>query len=69
MAHTAEQRILDPKYTGEATTAEEYIRESILSPELYVVEGYEHTQHHMPAYTNLSGTDLAAIVQLLLQQK
>lgn len=69
VAQTAEQRIRDPRYTGKAATAGEYIRESILSPELYVVEGYEHTQHRMPAYANLSGTDLDALVQLLLQQK
>jgi mono/diheme cytochrome c family protein len=68
-AQTAEQRIRDPQYTGEAATAGEYIRESILSPELYLVKGYEHSSHHMPAYTNLSGTDLDAVVQLLLLQK
>ena len=69
VAQTAEQRIRDPRYTGKAATAGEYIRESILSPGLYVVEGYEYTQQHMPAYTNLSVTDLDALVELLLQQK
>ena len=63
------QRIRDPQYDGKATTAGEYIRESILRPELYLAQGYEHSSHHMPAYTNLSETDLDALVQLLLQQK
>jgi mono/diheme cytochrome c family protein len=69
LAQTAEQRLRDPRYAGAATTAAEYVRESILSPALYLVEGYEGSQHHMPAYTNLSETDLDALVQLLLQQK
>lgn len=33
----AEERIADPAYTGSAKTAEEYIRESILNPNAYVV--------------------------------
>jgi mono/diheme cytochrome c family protein len=68
-AQTAEQRLRDPRYTGKATTAEEYVRESIQSPTLYLVGGYEHSSHRMPAYTNLSEMDLEALVQLLLQQE
>jgi mono/diheme cytochrome c family protein len=69
MAVTAEQRIRDPQYTGTAKTAAEYIRESIVSPATYIVEGYQQTRHHMPAYNQLSQTDLEALVQMLLQQK
>jgi mono/diheme cytochrome c family protein len=68
-AQVAERRIRDARYTGEAATADEYVRESILDPQRHLVDGYEHTQHHMPAYTNLNETDLDALVQLLLQQK
>ena len=68
-AQIAEQRLRDPRYTGEATTPGEYIYESIVSPKLYFVEGYQQSQHHMPAYTNLSAIDLGALVELLLQQK
>lgn len=66
---TAEQRIHDPHYTGAATTAAEYIHESIIRPKAYLVTGYEHTAHHMPAYGHLSESDVDALVQLLLQQK
>jgi cytochrome c551/c552 len=68
-ASTADGRIQDPGYTGEARTAEEYIRESILHPEQYVVEGYELSSHRMPAYTTLSAAELNALVQFLLQQE
>lgn len=40
IAQLAEERIADSSYTGNATTAAEYIRESILDPDLYVVDGY-----------------------------
>lgn len=66
---TAEQRIKDPAYTGHATTAAEYIRESILDPAAYYVKGYEQSQHHMPAFTHLSEAEVDALVQMLLQQK
>ena len=61
-------RIQDPNYRGTATTAEEYLRESIVEPEAYLVPGYVATPHRMPAYTQLSDTDLDALVFLLMQQ-
>lgn len=69
LAQTAEERLGDPRYTGSARTAGEYVRESILNPESYLVPGYELSNHRMPAYVNLSETDLEALVQLLLQKK
>lgn len=63
----AARRVRDPKYTGNATTAEEYVRESIVAPTAYLVPGYEHTMYRMPAYTMLSESDLEALVQLLLR--
>ena len=63
----ATQRLQEPQYTGKATTAAEYIHESIVDPKAFTVPGYEHTQHHMPIYNYLSETDVDALVQMLLQ--
>ncbi|MEN8145883.1 MAG: hypothetical protein ABFS14_13165 [Gemmatimonadota bacterium] len=65
----AAQRIADSRYTGEATTAEAYMRESIVAPMAYIVPGYEVTLYRMPAYTNLSEPELEALVQMLLKEK
>jgi cytochrome c2 len=40
LVETAIERLADPRYQGEATDAESYLRESMLQPEHYVVEGY-----------------------------
>lgn len=66
MRTIAEQRIRDAKYKGEATTAEEYVRESVLRPGAYRVPGYERTRFLMPAYTNLGETQVDALIRLLL---
>lgn len=63
---TAEARIQSADYTGSATTAEEYVRESIVRPGVYRVSGYEVTRFLMPAYVNLSEADVDALVHLLL---
>lgn len=39
MAARAEEIVADPAYTGSATTAEEYITESILQPSAHIVPG------------------------------
>ena len=64
----ASQRILDPSYTGTATTAEEYLRESIVAPTAYLVSGYEQTRYRMPAYTNLDEPEIEALVQMLIRE-
>lgn len=69
MGTTAEGRIQAPGYAGAAATAGEYIRESIVSPDVYIVPGYEVTSHHMPAYTHLDEAGIQALVQMLLYQK
>ena len=61
-------RIQDPHYHGAATTAEAYIRESIVAPNAYLVPGYGLTSHHMPAYTALNKNDLDALVTMLSGQ-
>jgi cytochrome c2 len=69
MGITAAQRIQDPQYTGQATTAADFLHESIVDPKVFIVPGYEQTQHHMPVYNYLTEADVAALVQMLLQQK
>ena len=69
MAAVAEQRIQSSGYTGKATTAAEYIRESIVDPKAYLVPGYEHVRFAMPSFAHLNEGDVQALVQFLLQQK
>jgi mono/diheme cytochrome c family protein len=63
----ASARIQDPAYKGEATTAEDYIKESLLQPERYLVQPYGSSRYKMPAYVNLSEEDIAALTSFLLQ--
>lgn len=65
---TAAQRILSTGYSGYATNAAEYIRESLLDPQIYIVEGYGATPHRMPPYTHLDSASLGALVAFLLAQ-
>jgi cytochrome c551/c552 len=63
---TAAQRIQSDGYTGQAGTAADYIRESIVNPGVYIVPGFEAVP--MPPFSSLSSEDLNALVQMLLQQ-
>jgi mono/diheme cytochrome c family protein len=65
---TAAKRIHDQGYTGTATTAEAYVRESIRKPGAYRVPGFEHTRFLMPAYTQLTDAEVDALVRMLLWQ-
>jgi len=65
----AKQRIMSDTYSGDATTAEEYLYESILDPYAYYTPSYETTNHHMPAYGHLPDSDIDALVYMLLNQK
>jgi hypothetical protein len=64
----AAQRVQDPAYTGQATTAEDYLYESLVQPEVYIVEGYAASRHRMPSYAHLTPHDLDVLIQFLLQQ-
>lgn len=55
-------------YSGAATTLADYVRESIINPTIYSTPGFEASNHRMPAFTNLSETDVDALVYLLLNQ-
>ena len=69
LAWTAQRRILDPVYAGQATTPQEYLQESILSPEVSIVDGYADSSHHMPSYAHLSAQEIDALVYLLGHQR
>lgn len=69
IAVIAEARILDPYYRGKAKTAEDYIRESILEPEIYQVPGFELSPHRMPNYKHLAENELDALIFFLLHQQ
>lgn len=66
---TAEQRISAADYTGQATTAAEYIQESIVDPKAYRVAGYQHVRFGMPSFAHLSEREVNELVQFLLQQE
>lgn len=68
-ALSAAQQIALPGYTGSATTVEDYLRESLLEPEAYRAQGFELTNHHMPAYVHLPPQDIDALVYMLAQQQ
>jgi cytochrome c551/c552 len=66
MRATANQRIAEAGYSGSATSAADYIRESIVNPTIYLVPGFDALP--MPAFDTLSQEDLDALVQFLLAQ-
>lgn len=53
---TGQQRLKDARYHGVATTVHDYIVESVLEPQRFVVAGYP--EHTMPAWY---GTKLSAL--------
>lgn len=68
MGRTAAQRIASPSYTGAATTAADYIRESIVAPAAYFAPGASG-RHPMPSYAHLPRADVGALTYFLLQQQ
>jgi mono/diheme cytochrome c family protein len=65
---TAAARLTDPTSHGKATTAAEYIHESIVDPQAFSVPGYATTSHRMPSYAHLDAATLDALVAFLLAQ-
>jgi hypothetical protein len=64
---TASARLADPRYNGRAKTVREYIIESILTPQEYVVPGYP--EKTMPSWygSKLSASALDQMVSYLEQ--
>jgi nitric oxide reductase subunit C len=69
VASLALERLADPQYQGNATTAEAYIRESILEPQVYIAPGSMIAHQQMPPFTHLPAEDIDAMVYFLAQQK
>ncbi|HEX6727308.1 MAG TPA: hypothetical protein VF078_08130 [Nitrospira sp.] len=65
---TGPQRLNDPGYRGQAKTVREYIVESVLEPQRFVVQGYP--EHTMPSWygSKLSGLALEKIAAYLERQ-
>lgn len=69
LARIAADRLADTRYTGAATTAEEYIRESILTPATFVAAGGGPGRQAMPPFSHLPAADIDALVYFLAQQE
>lgn len=65
----AASRIADPTYKGGAISAEEYLRESIVAPTVYIAPGGSTSRMAMPPFVQLSADELDALVYFLLQQR
>jgi hypothetical protein len=65
---TGLERLNDPTYRGNAKTVHEYIVESVLEPEQFIVQGYP--EHTMPAWygSKLSALALEKIASYLERQ-
>lgn len=68
LAANAAQHLQAPTYQGDATTVQEYLYESLVDPQRFVVPGYELTPHRMPSYSFLTPEELAILVAWLQQQ-
>jgi mono/diheme cytochrome c family protein len=64
----AASRPNEPEYTGEATTADKYLHESIVLPGVYLVPGYTDLMPHTYG-SSLTDQDLADIIAYLLTLK
>ena len=69
IATRAEQTIASPNYKGKAKTAEEYIRESIVDPNAYVVEGFPPNVMYGNYGKDLSAQQIADLVAFLMTLK
>ncbi|MBX3332844.1 MAG: hypothetical protein KF876_01905 [Nitrospira sp.] len=66
---TGRERLRDPTYHGSATTVHEYIVESVLEPQHFIVHGYP--EHTMPAWygSKLSALALQKMASYLEHQE
>lgn len=66
VARRAAEVIRQSDYAGSATTAEEYLRESILEPNAYVVSGFVPGVMYQAYSSTLTDGELADLVAFLL---
>ena len=69
MGAIAEERLTDTGYRGNAASAVDYIRESILEPSVYIAPGSMIAHQQMPPYTHLPVEEIDALVLFLVQQR
>ncbi len=65
-AQTSAETIKKSTYTGQATTVEEYLRESILDPNLYIAEDYVGGIMYAKYSERLSEQDIADLIAYIL---
>jgi len=66
LAATVAQFFADGTYHGAAKTPAEYVHESIVNPQAFIVPGYATTSHRMPSYSRLDDATINALVAFLL---
>lgn len=66
LAATVDGYFANGIYIGKATTPAEYVLESIVDPQAFIVPGFATTSHRMPSYTHLDEASLDALVAFLL---
>ena len=66
VAERAAQVVRQADYTGSATRAEEYLRESILEPDVYVESGFLPGVMYQGYAETLTASELADLVAFLL---
>ena len=69
IGRSASDQIASSRYKGAATTAEEYIRESIVEPGVFIAAGGGYGSQPMPAFAHLPAADIDALVYFLAQQR
>jgi len=69
VATNAAQEIQSPEYNGQATTVAEYLRESIVNPNAYIVKGYQPDVMPQTYGQTLTDQQINDLVAFLLQQK
>ena len=65
----AGERITEVDYTGAATSAEQYLFESIVQPNAFVVEGFAENVMPSTYNTALTDQDMADLIAYLLTLK
>ncbi len=66
---SAAQIIKDPNYKGSAKTPEDYIKESIVNPNAYVVSGYQPNVMYQNYGKDLTDQDVNDLVAYLMTLK
>ncbi|HEX9115507.1 MAG TPA: cytochrome c [Anaerolineae bacterium] len=65
----AAQVIKDPNYKGKAKTAQDYIQESIVDPNIYIVSGYQPNVMYQNYGKDLSSQEVNDLVAYLMTLK